>query len=152
MLKGRYMIWNIGLQGIQEFSSIQSKLPRRAHLFERFGLNNIPSLGLLLVDHGAKMGETPGISWASILKDATQLKAELVDSTLVACGDELLPLPARIAQRSNDPHDSLFYDSFAVQHGAFRLPSHNTNMPLFLLLLCACLLSLIGLLVYCRGE
>jgi len=64
------------------------------------------------------MGDTPGISWSSILRGATQLKAELVDSTLVACGDEPLPLPALIAQRSNDPHDSQFYDSFAVQHGA----------------------------------
>jgi|AntAceMinimDraft_1070359.scaffolds.fasta_scaffold759532_1 hypothetical protein len=64
------------------------------------------------------MDDSPSLSWSSILKDATQLKAELADSILVACGDEPLPLPALVAQRSNDPHDSLFYDSFAVQHGA----------------------------------
>jgi hypothetical protein len=57
------------------------------------------------------------LGWDKVLKDAMSQRQDLNNSTIISCGDFPLPLPALIAQRNDDPHDSTFYDSFAVQHG-----------------------------------
>jgi hypothetical protein len=60
------------------------------------------------------------LSWNAVLREAMTQRQELADTMVIACGDQGLPLPALIAQRKQDPHDSLFYDSFTVQHGELK--------------------------------
>jgi len=56
------------------------------------------------------------LSWKVVLREAMKQRQEMTDTTVLACGDENLPLPSLIAQRKQDPHESTFYDSFLVQH------------------------------------
>lgn len=57
------------------------------------------------------------LTWDSVLKEQLGQNQDLSNSTLISCGALPLPLPALIAQGIDDPHDSSFFDSFAVQHG-----------------------------------
>jgi hypothetical protein len=61
------------------------------------------------------------LSWESVLREAMSQRHEMVDATIISCGDETLSLPVLVAQRKQDPHNSTYYDSFAVQHGDFLL-------------------------------
>lgn len=56
------------------------------------------------------------LSWGTVLREATLEHRDMHDSLIVSCGD-VLPLPVLAEQRKLDPHDSKFYDSFAVEHG-----------------------------------
>lgn len=67
-----------------------------------------------------KIIETMALTWDNVLKEQLGQNQDLKNSTIISCGDLSLPLPALIAQSLDDPHDSTFFDSFAVQHGKKR--------------------------------